>query len=175
MLYRVTLLLLFCASAYASEVETQLDEVVTRYRKSIVILAAQQPDDELTRQKTTAVGMVLFEENHQTLHALERDLLAELEALTAFSKAAELDPKNAQAVNNLGFLYFTLEEYAKAQEWLERTVSLDPSRYVAYMNLGDNLEKLGRHQEAMEAYAKYLELAPANEASKRVRQLIEEN
>ena len=49
-------------------------------------------------------------------------------------------PDFALAANNLGFVFYKQEKY-KAARWFENTLKLDPSRAIAYLNLGDALAK----------------------------------
>jgi Flp pilus assembly protein TadD len=50
-------------------------------------------------------------------------------------------------------------------EWYRKAIALDPSRAVAYLNLGDALSQLNRNAEARQAYEKYLDLAPSSKSA----------
>jgi tetratricopeptide (TPR) repeat protein len=91
------------------------------------------------------------------------------EALAEFKTAATLDPSDAQAANNVGFVHFKLGEYAESAKWLEKTLSLDAGRAVAYLNLGDAYDKLGRRADAVKAYERYLALLPTGPAAGSVK------
>jgi peptidoglycan/xylan/chitin deacetylase (PgdA/CDA1 family)/TolA-binding protein len=91
------------------------------------------------------------------------------EAIAEFRTAATLDPSDAQAANNVGFVHFKLGEYAESAKWLEKTLSLDAGRAVAYLNLGDAYDKLGRRADAVKAYERYLALLPAGPAAGTVK------
>jgi tetratricopeptide (TPR) repeat protein len=91
------------------------------------------------------------------------------EALAEFKTAATLNPADAQAANNVGFVHFKLGEYAESAKWLEKTLSLDAGRAVAHLNLGDAYEKLGRSPDAVKAYERYLALLPAGPAAGTVK------
>jgi hypothetical protein len=81
-------------------------------------------------------------------------------AVGYFVTASVDDSSNPEYTNNAGFAYYQMEKYEESVVWLQKTVSLDPKRAVAYLNLGDAYAKLNRNAEARQAYARYLELAP---------------
>ena len=80
--------------------------------------------------------------------------------------------KNPLYANNVGFAYYMEQKYDLAVYWLQKTITLDPKRAVAYLNLGDALAKLNRNPEARDAYKKYLELAPNSKATPDVKQKL---
>jgi tetratricopeptide (TPR) repeat protein len=84
------------------------------------------------------------------------------EAIKAFDKAIELDPKNANAWQEKGWALHGLGRYNDAIKALDKAIELDqldkPSSSVAWHIKGIVLEKLGRTAEANAAYAKAKEL-----------------
>jgi peptidoglycan/xylan/chitin deacetylase (PgdA/CDA1 family)/uncharacterized caspase-like protein/regulator of sirC expression with transglutaminase-like and TPR domain len=81
------------------------------------------------------------------------------EALDEFLAAAKLDPKNALAANNAGFIYSRLQRSEESIQWTKKAIEIDPKRSVAYQNLGDLYYELNRPDDARPYYEKYLELA----------------
>ena len=86
-----------------------------------------------------------------------------------FTEALKLRPDFAQAANNLGFVYYRQQRYAEAARWLENTLKIDPSRAVAYLNLGDAYLHGGDHARAKQAYNTYLELQPQGSGAGQAR------
>ncbi|XXF77334.1 polysaccharide deacetylase family protein [Myxococcaceae bacterium GXIMD 01537] len=121
--------------------------------------AAPAPTTEVTRQARLRSdrGMELYREKRYP------------DALVEFLAASALVPNDAQTANNVGFVQYKLGQYAEAQKWLEKTVALDGQRAVAWLNLGDARDKLGRREEAAQAYRRYLELLPAGPAASTVK------
>ncbi len=68
-------------------------------------------------------------------------------------------PKNPQVYNKLGLVYFYLDDYAKAVEYLEKEVSLKENA-DSYFLLGAAYGKLERYSEAVGHLKKYLIHAP---------------
>ena len=91
------------------------------------------------------------------------------EAISKFSKAAELDPKNPLFTNNVGFVFYKMDRMDDAAQWFQKTITIDPNRAVAYLNLGDALAKANKNTDAKQAYEKYLELASNSKGAAEVR------
>jgi tetratricopeptide (TPR) repeat protein len=69
----------------------------------------------------------------------------------------------------VGFVHYKLGQYTEAQRWLEKTLALDGQRAVAWLNMGDTSEKLGRREDAARAWRRYLELMPNGPAAASVK------
>jgi tetratricopeptide (TPR) repeat protein len=82
------------------------------------------------------------------------------EALAAYHRALELDPKSAATHDGLGAALYNLGRPGEALAAYHRALELDPKSAVAHANLGTALLALGRPGEAMAAYRRALELDP---------------
>jgi Flp pilus assembly protein TadD len=82
------------------------------------------------------------------------------QALTAFGRARDLDPRSAQAHCGLGLVYQQQGRWWEAAEAFRRTEQLAPDSPVGPMNLGVALGTLGEHQEARKALVRAAKLAP---------------
>ncbi len=82
------------------------------------------------------------------------------EAEAAFTEALKLQPKFALAANNLGFVYFKRNKPVEAARWFEQAVAMDGSRALAHLNLGDALLLAGEDAKALQAYSRFVALAP---------------
>jgi len=72
--------------------------------------------------------------------------------------------------NNLGFVFFKQQKYKEAARWFENTLKIDPSRAIAYRNLGDACVKSEDKDCARKAFKTYLELAPTGSGAEYVKQ-----
>jgi len=70
-------------------------------------------------------------------------------AIQHLEKAVALSPRFAEALNNLGTIYFQRREYAKAEHSFRQALELDPQAYVPLVNLGGTLLAMGRAKEAL--------------------------
>ena len=87
------------------------------------------------------------------------------DAIAAFLKASELDPKYTPALENLGDAYARENKPAEAEAWYRRALEQKPTPMV-HNNLGGVLRKLGRNDEAATEFSKALALDPKNPVAK---------
>jgi tetratricopeptide (TPR) repeat protein len=89
-------------------------------------------------------------------------------AINQFDKAAEeylyiilyINPKNAEAYNNLGNIYFKTGNLVEAIEHFERALSLNPKLTIAYSNLGNALRAHRNFYGAIECCELCLKINP---------------
>ncbi len=110
-------------------------------------------------------------ENEEGLKFMQRR--QPMSAVGWFVGAARADSSNAEYTNNAGFAYYQMGKYGESVLWLEKTISIDPKRAVAYLNLGDAYAKLKRNAKARQAYTKYLELAPDSKSAPQVKKKLD--
>jgi hypothetical protein len=117
------------------------------------------------------VGLDPKVENEEGLKFMQRR--QPMSAVGWFVGAARTDSSNAEYTNNAGFAYYQMGKYGESVLWLEKTISIDPKRAVAYLNLGDAYAKLKRNGKARQAYTKYLELAPDSKSTAQVKKKLD--
>ncbi|MDR1037142.1 MAG: tetratricopeptide repeat protein [Deltaproteobacteria bacterium] len=79
------------------------------------------------------------------------------EALTLALKANNLRPDNGYYLDTLGWVYYRMNDFAKALPLLERAAQLSGDDPVVMEHLGDVLGRVGRSPEARRAYARAIE------------------
>lgn len=89
---------------------------------------------------------------------LERGNLPEAERYAR--RALELDPKYAQAYNNLGLIRKKQGNYVEAEHFFRRALAEKPNLTVAVNNLARVLDAGGRLPEALELYRKAVRQKP---------------
>ncbi|MEG4395682.1 CHAT domain-containing tetratricopeptide repeat protein [Microcoleus sp. BROC3] len=82
------------------------------------------------------------------------------EAIAAFEKALEIDPKYHLAWNGLGATLNGLGRNSEAIAAFEKALEIDPKNDLAWNGLGNALNNLGRNSEAIAAFEKALEIDP---------------
>lgn len=70
-----------------------------------------------------------------------------------FLTAQQLDPRNPEIANNLGFVYLKLGDYQQAMKTLVETIKLSPGRANAWVNLGEYFAVRDKTQQAVACYA----------------------
>ena len=97
---------------------------------------------------------------HNGLGNVYRTLDRTDEAIAAYQRAIELDPKFAYPHNGLGAVYQTLGRTDEAIAAFQRAIELDPKFAYPHNGLGNAYRDLGRTDEALAAYQRAIELDP---------------
>ncbi|MCE9590172.1 MAG: tetratricopeptide repeat protein [Planctomycetes bacterium] len=105
---------------------------------------------------------------YNSLGALYAGLGMAEKAFAMFKHALEVGPKDpdgestyANGMVNLAISYEDRAQYGEAVKLYQRAIRIRPGDAELHLLLGNDLEKLGRHQEAAAAWSKALRLAPA--------------
>ncbi|CAG9793509.1 unnamed protein product [Diatraea saccharalis] len=96
------------------------------------------------------------------------------EALEKYTRAIELDPRNAVYFCNRAAAHFKLGENEAAVADCTAALTLQPDYGKAHGRLGLALTALERHREARQAYARAAQLEPDNESYKQNLKLADE-
>ncbi|MGA9071479.1 MAG: tetratricopeptide repeat protein [Terracidiphilus sp.] len=88
------------------------------------------------------------------------------EALKLIRKAVDLDPLNGAYLDSLGWVYFKMNDYESAEQYLRQAVERDSSDPSVHDHLGDLYEKTGRIRLAAAQWEisvkQYAKSAPAD-------------
>lgn len=103
---------------------------------------------------------------HANLGLIHRNAGKHAEAVAALERAVQASPAQAVYFNQLGLSYRAAGQFAKARAAYERAIELDANYAAAVLNLGILHDLyLNDPPRAMELYARYLTLAPGQEAT----------
>jgi tetratricopeptide (TPR) repeat protein len=93
-----------------------------------------------------------------------RDLQARrnAEAVAAFRRAIELDPRSAAAYTGLGSAYYRLGRIPDSVSAFDNALALDPLRAPSFINRAISLGTLGRASDALADLARARQLASGN-------------
>ncbi len=92
--------------------------------------------------------------------ALDSDPATYVDAAEAYQKALEIDPDFADALCNLGSVYFSQRRREAARSCFERAIGLDPEHPEAHLNLATLLEEDGHNPAALRHYRAALAASP---------------
>lgn len=87
-------------------------------------------------------------------------------AVTDYSKAIELNPKEISVYMNRGLAHYNKKNYDLATADYDKAIELNPKDSMLYFNRGNSYEKMGNVQKAAGDYLKAFELDASNEAAK---------
>ena len=82
------------------------------------------------------------------------------QAVALFSTIIETDPGFAEGYNQRAIAYFMLEEWSKAIRDCKQTIALNPYHFGAFAGMGHVYVRLGKIEEAIEAYKQALIINP---------------
>lgn len=89
--------------------------------------------------------------------------------LDAFTRADELCPNDHEIIHFMGIALMGLCRFEEALATMKRAIDLFPDNPDALADSGDCLAKLGRNQDARQAYYRGLQLTlPGEEANVRI-------
>ncbi|MFH1809128.1 MAG: DUF4388 domain-containing protein [Pseudomonadota bacterium] len=93
-------------------------------------------------------------------------------AVAAYRKALEINSRSPEAYTALANAYYELDELSNAERNLKKAVTINDRYAPAYVLLGTVYQSLGRNAEAIQAYDRYLTLAPSGPFAKDVREVV---
>ncbi len=82
------------------------------------------------------------------------------EIIEAYQKSADLDPRSAGALVNLGTVFFNGHAWSDAEKQYKKAIEVDPEYALAHFNLGNLYDEQGDLQAARQHYLEALRLQP---------------
>ena len=92
--------------------------------------------------------------------SLEEDPNMHGEAIAAYQRELEIEPRHSAAHINLGTLFYNRQDFVLAEKHYREALAADSRYALAYFDLGNVLDETGRVQEAIQTYKTALQLAP---------------
>jgi len=93
----------------------------------------------------------------------ERDVRLQ-EALEMSQKSNDLEPDNAAYLDTIGWIYFKLKEYQKAENFILKSLKLRSSSAVVLDHMGDIYYNLNDIEQAKVYWKKSIEIQPDNQS-----------
>jgi tetratricopeptide (TPR) repeat protein len=81
-------------------------------------------------------------------------------ALKSYQRASKLDPKYADALNNIGTIYYAAKRYGRAISTYRKALTIAPESAPVWSNLGTAYYARRKFAEMADAYAKALSIDP---------------
>ncbi|MBN2804630.1 MAG: tetratricopeptide repeat protein [Deltaproteobacteria bacterium] len=123
-----------------SDIEEDKDENINGFFAPEEIIENENADSDTVQIDLEAViKQEAAEKNKSALNMLKNNKIPE--ALALLQDAYSLDSQNPEIVNNLGYAFYLLGNIEDAQKYYKESLTLDPGRVVAIVNLADLLYK----------------------------------
>ncbi|HJW83754.1 MAG TPA: tetratricopeptide repeat protein [Anaerolineae bacterium] len=170
------------AYAYLAEASIDLDELADAIdaANQAVELGAQRPDvqralayvresrgnyigaaeayrEALQYDPSVPYLWVALGRNYRVLGLLA-DARYVKDAVAAFERALQIDPKYGPAYDELGWTYYNTQDYRQAAEVLEQAIEVDPKSWSAYGHLGTTYYSNRNYEGAAEALPRAIDL-----------------
>ena len=94
-------------------------------------------------------------------------------ALALFAKAAELKPQRVEPQSGGGFALLDLGKLAEAEQAFKGALQVNPRYGPALIGMAESSKGLGKKEQAIEYYQKYLDVLPDGTEAKMARGAIE--
>jgi tetratricopeptide (TPR) repeat protein len=141
--------------AFSGAAQSPSDPIREAQRLTRVAQVAQQQgryDDAIKAYQTITVVAASSPRIAASAHLATGNIYMMMgrfeESVTAFRKAATLDPTSAEAVNNLGEALGELKQYQPALQAFQKAVALDPKYLKGRYNMGVTYDRLGQMKYA---------------------------
>jgi len=83
-------------------------------------------------------------------------------AIASLQKMIEMNPQDADAIYNLGYMYVKLEKWDEAIATFNQSLEVRPDFSFAYLQMGFIYTKLKKYNDAVNVYKKLVEIEPKN-------------
>ncbi|QLH54232.1 MAG: hypothetical protein CH6_3001 [Candidatus Kapaibacterium sp.] len=111
-------------------------------------------------------SLELFPDNPITLNNFAYSLIQRGKNLNyagkLIEKAIKLRPDDPNLLDTYGWYFYKINDFEKAKEYIEKSISLDSSRAEPFLHLSLILRKLGREEEANYNFEKAISIDPNN-------------
>ena len=134
--------------------QERLNRAIRAFRVNDLEVAERLTADLLDDFPDIAAGHVLL----GTIYSRQKRYAP---AIERFEHAIVLDPKNAEALNNLAVIYRQTGDPERAIELVRRAIELEPRNGEMFYNLGNIHKDRGDLDEAIEAYERSIDADPS--------------
>ncbi len=149
------------AEKQRAEAEKQFSELKTHYDAGLKAIEAM-------KAAQAQLAAIPKDQKDQQAPIQEQINQAGSTAVTELSAAQDLmkpeDPNRSIVLSRLGEAYESMSKWQEAADTYQKSIAMKPDVAANYNNLGNDLAKLGKIDDARAAYQKYVDLNPTDAA-----------
>lgn len=164
------------AAEVAAKLRAVEEAAKARAAAAAVVVDAGTPVAEVPDAGPAAEPVVRKPKDYDQLMAEAERLRARDKseaALALFAKAAELKPNRAEPQSGGGFALLDLGKLADAEQAFKGALQVNPRFGPALIGMAESSKGLGKKEQAVEYYEKYLEVLPNGSEAKMAKSAIE--
>ena len=139
--------------------------VLSKIAEAYILLAGKDQTSDLLAQAVTLSNQAIkLDPKSATYHLdlgdayIAQNPTDGSKAIGEYNTAASLEPKNVNAMLRLGQLWNNARDYTTSYDYFTKATKIDSTFAPAYREQAEMLYQAGRYDEALAAYAKYLQL-----------------
>ena len=151
--FRSTLL----AAILALSASAQPNPPLTAEQRADILMARKMYRESIDVYKEGPLDSAIIQNKIGIAH---HQMLQMNEARKYYEQAIKLNPKYAEAINNLGTIYYAKRSYRRAIGQYNKALKLAPNSASIYSNLGTAQFARKKYEEASASYQKALALDP---------------
>jgi tetratricopeptide (TPR) repeat protein len=141
---------------------TMADERIMQMRQELETFKVSLKENPNNLDVITRIGNLYYDLNQPD------------SSVKYYEKALEINPDNPNVLTDCAVMYYRIGDNRKALAYLDRAIEIKPDLGQAWFNKGFILMAgMDKHQEAIEAWRKFIEISPESEQAKFIKSQIE--